>query len=465
MSNFLGLAVGDRSLLAAEVSVSRERSALRRVAEFVFPPGKTLEQPDDLGEALAQFLRQNKFSASKVVVGVPARWLIAREKEVPPSRVDAAIGMLKLASERLVSADLEMVFDFAGQPDPAAQSKVLLVGLLKQQADRLTKMVDAAGLSLLGITSTTLTLANAAGEEAGGVVVSLGSDAIEVAAHSKGTPVLLRHVGAAGGGAAAVSLIGPELRRAVSGAQIGGLNGASRSMLLWDGIGLGADETTTLGERSGLQADIGKDLDRLGVHANGEFGGNDMRRFGPAAALALAAGDRGLLAVDFLHSRLAVRKQRRVGRKGAWGIFIGTVIILAIGVLVWDVQRKQSQLDELNQVLEHNAPDVVAAKAVQAKVQLAHPWFDARPKVLDCLKDVTESLGVREPIWITNCSIKDDHSVVLSGRAANKDIAILVQKRMAANKKFADVRLQDLRETGGRSQDYTFAIKFLYLAN
>src|SRR5688572_4374238 len=137
LSSYLGLAVGERSVVAAEVSVSGDRKQLRRAAEFHIPPDLSWDKPEKLGEALRYFLRQNKFSASRAVVGVPARWMMARDKEIPPASEAIAANALRLQAERLFPPELkELVFDFAGETDPKQAKKVLLVALPKHRLDQ-----------------------------------------------------------------------------------------------------------------------------------------------------------------------------------------------------------------------------------------------------------------------------------------------------------------------------------------
>jgi hypothetical protein len=76
-NSFLGLAVGERAVACAEVQVQGDRRTVRRTATFTFGPDLSLDKPEAAGQALAAFLRQKKFSASRAVVGLPAGWLIA----------------------------------------------------------------------------------------------------------------------------------------------------------------------------------------------------------------------------------------------------------------------------------------------------------------------------------------------------------------------------------------------------
>src|SRR5688572_30320945 len=130
-NSFLGIAVGDRSITVAEVVPargSRDRWEARRVAEFVPPQppagdsaaGAAAAAPES-GEAFGRFLRDNGFTPARAVVGVPARWLVAREREVPPASPDQAAEILRMQAERLFSAELgDVSVDYAGAPDPAA---------------------------------------------------------------------------------------------------------------------------------------------------------------------------------------------------------------------------------------------------------------------------------------------------------------------------------------------------------
>ena len=99
--NYLGLSVSDRGIACAEVSISGGKRQLRRVADFPFSAEQPLENAGATGQALASFLRQQKFRASHAVVGVPARWLIAVEREVPPADEAELRSLLRLQAERM----------------------------------------------------------------------------------------------------------------------------------------------------------------------------------------------------------------------------------------------------------------------------------------------------------------------------------------------------------------------------
>src|SRR5687767_11784469 len=111
-SSFLGVAFSDTGAACAETAPGG--GTLRRTAAFTFTPGAGLDTPEAAGAALAAFLKQHKFSASRVVVGVPARWLIAVERDVPPADEELTRATLRLQAERLAVAESgELIFDYA----------------------------------------------------------------------------------------------------------------------------------------------------------------------------------------------------------------------------------------------------------------------------------------------------------------------------------------------------------------
>src|SRR5258706_9527041 len=147
-STFLGVSLRDRSLSCAEIAVTGGKRIVRRLATFTLPQELSFDKPDALGAALAAFLRQNKFSASRAVVGIPAKWLIALEKEIPPAPEEQGRAMLRLQAERLAVSDSgEMVFDYAGRIESDKPNKVLLVGVLRQRIDQIEKMFEAARIA------------------------------------------------------------------------------------------------------------------------------------------------------------------------------------------------------------------------------------------------------------------------------------------------------------------------------
>ena len=151
----LGLAIGERSIIAAEVSGAGSRPDARRLAEYSFSPELSLADPAALGAALADFLKENQFSTKSAVIGLPAKWLLVKTKEVPPADEHVAADMLRLQAEGEFSSELkELVFDYAGEPNVAGARNVLLVATPQKYVDLANQLCEAAKLTPIGITSS-----------------------------------------------------------------------------------------------------------------------------------------------------------------------------------------------------------------------------------------------------------------------------------------------------------------------
>src|SRR4051812_1860770 len=122
------MAIGQKNILVAEIATKGERPAGTQYAEFIFPEGMTLGTPEKLCEELGRFLKGKKFSARDAIIGLPARRVVTRRKEVPPATPAMAANVLRLQAEEAFSSELEnLVTDFAGTPNPAETSTVLLM--------------------------------------------------------------------------------------------------------------------------------------------------------------------------------------------------------------------------------------------------------------------------------------------------------------------------------------------------
>lgn len=491
-NSFLGIALGDRSIAVAEVAPARgarDRWEARRIAEFVLPvPAADGAAAGDTGEALGRFLRENGFTPGRAVIGVPARWLVAREREVPPASPEQAAEVLRMQAERLFSAELgEVSVDYAGAPDPSSSRNVLLIAMPRPQLQRVVKMVEAAGCDAVAVMPSTLALASAGaigqmgGGFADGLVLNLSGDAVELIAHRAGSPRLLRHLSVRGPDLAsqngsrtvAVASLAGELRRTIAtlpraDAATGSPAGASGNMLrLFDGVGLSATDADTLARQAGVElrpATAGGDLSALGLASKASVvaTGADAR-FAPALALALLGASRRADAVDFLHPKLARPKTRRFGRRGAWAVGIAAAVAIALAALWLDVRNKESELVQLRGQIDAIAPDVAAAEATAERVGTARDWFNGRPPVLDVLRDVTAAFpDESQPVYVTTFTFSENGRGTIAGKAATWDSVGIIGSRMTLNPNFADVRLPDQRTAGGTSNELSFSIAFQY---
>ncbi len=487
-TSFLGIAFGDRSITVAEIAPARGGDPsgapweVRRAAEFVSPAQAAgLSSQADAGiaatgAALGRFLRENGFSAGRAVVGVPARWLVAREKEIPPSSDQQAAEVLRMQAERAFSTELgELACDYAGKSDPSSARDVLLMAIPKRQLDRVVKLVEAAGREVAAVMPSTLALAAAgASGDDDGLVLSLNGDAVELSARRGGTPRMLRHLAIRGPDlasqngtrAAAVSSLAGEIRRTIAMMPRGTGARPPEALHLWDGIGLEVGDASNLARQAGVDLRTGagdrvSDLASLGLATS--RASDAASRFTPALALALAGAEPRAGAVDFLHPRLAAPSKRRIGRRGAWALALTTTATVALLALWLDVRGRESELVDMKTRLTALAPDLLSAEQLSQRIGTARGWYpEGRPAMLECVREMTTAFpDGGEAIYVTKFTLAETRKGTLAGRSPNRDLVLDLADRLNKNRNFAGVKLGPL-DAGGSSGEVVFSISFTY---
>jgi hypothetical protein len=481
--SFLGIAFGERSVGVAEIGPPSRGGGggsaggaweVRRAAEF--QPSSSLDDAATV-DAFKAFLREFGFGASRAVVGVPARWVVAREREVPPSSDEQASSVLRMQAERMFSAELgELTVDYAGTADPTGARNVLLVALPKRQLERVVKLVEGAGREVAAVMPSTLALSDAIAPDAGadGLVLNIGGDAVELSARRGGAPKLLRHLSARGNdfasanGAreAAVTSLAGEIRRPVAlmprgGGMPVGSTASAESLHLWDGVGLGAGDATTLARQAGVDL-RGGDAPLRSMGLTGKS--PEVARFAPALALAVAGARPHRGAVDFLHPRLAPPKKRRIGRRGAWAIAIASAAAMLLLALWIDVRWSESNVADLKSKLDALKPAVQTSELTAQHISTARGWYpEGRPAVLDCLHEIAAAFPDNgEPIYVLKFTLPETRHGSFSGKSPNRALVLDLVDRLHANKNFADVKPDYTLDAGGSSNEVAFSISFTY---
>ncbi len=467
----LGIAVGDKAMLVAEVSCTGNRCEVAAAGQFSFGPGQSLQQPEALGHSFAEFLKERGFSTRKAVFGLPAKWILTKTKEVPAADQRTISDMLRLQVEGDAMPELkDLVFDFTGH-SAQREGAVLLVGTPRKHLDQIAAFAQAARITPVGITASVAALASATNRaKKDALVLSLTHGGAELAVQHGGFPSLMRHIGSTSGSGAPM-LMG-ELRRAASSLSRNGhdhgngsihgspsTNGNSRrDLVLWDDLDAG-DEAgiatcRTAGESAGLNV-VDGDLSSIGVSA----GSNGALR-GTAVAVALAAETiQNRLAIDFLHTRLTPPKQQRYDQRIVIGAAAGLVLVALIFAAFWDVHSKQATLDEITNKDTAIASQVKAAKNFVEKVDFANKFHADEAHGADCLVELTKILDNDRLTYVTSFTLHDTRKGVLSGKSRDGASVVQLQTKLIANPHFHDVELLDDRETANGA---SFSISFLF---
>jgi hypothetical protein len=416
----------DRTFWFAEVSVSPGKSTVEKTAVYHLPPEIPLEKPETVGKALGAFLRKQGIRASHVVVGLPAKQLIAVERETPPAGADEVKGVLRMAAERLaVSENQETVFDYVGDVNTGRAGRVLMVGTLLQHVNRIGAVCDAAELEVEGVCSSSLSLMSTTSDAPG--ILVLNRQGAELVWRRQNLPRMLKHLNVPmQGDVPNLALLGADLRRAVSLAPSDGI--ARKSIQLWDGIGLSNDQIRELSDKVGVPIQVAESFSPLGLNGFSEA----PCLFAQAAAVALASGTVEGLSVNFMDTKLAAPKESRVNQPLLLCGSAMALIILAMVFMFGYNKYKSSTLDDLTkQIKDEEKPVKDAQKNLSDYNYVKGFYKEGRPQIIRCLYAITEILATNSPdgkpdpnIWLTKLSIKEDNKgefeISITGRAAQR---------------------------------------------
>jgi hypothetical protein len=468
----LGLAVTERSITAVEVAVVHGRRHVLHAAEFPMPGGDAPQDPALLGKELRRFLRRNHFSASRAVVGIGTRWLVAKEQSLPPTAADLMAGVLSLAAEREFASDpKDLACDYSGPVDSSEGQSVLLVAAPRRSVDHLLATARAAGLTVAAVTSSTMALASATGGPASArrLVLYLSPTATELSVSSGGGCRMVRRLATSLPAATAarpcpeedrLDGLADELRQVITLLPGAKTPPQGPDLLIWNASGLPAAALGRLGERLSLAVRLCEYPADLGISDGPAAPAGE---FVTAAALALAGLDSRTLAVDLVHSRLNPRKRFALRRKFAWAVGLAAAVLLAGIALLVDLRWEGQEVQDLKDRLDSMKDGLAAAKDIVDKAAFARGWYDRRPTHLDCLRELTLAFPEAGRSWTTSLAIGEDMRVLLSGKATDEGAALEVMDRLKASPRFSDVKPLYIREVGGGAHEVSFAISLQFV--
>ncbi|MGC4034216.1 MAG: hypothetical protein QM754_21260 [Tepidisphaeraceae bacterium] len=393
---------------------------------------------------------------------MPARWLIAQERDLPPVDANAAADLLRLAAERLSLAESgTLVADYAGQVDPKAASKVLLVGMLKPQLDKVRTFLEAAGLQMEAVCPTSLAIADLTGGDKN--VLHLGADGAELVLQTNGNPRTLQPL------TPDLAALGAELRRTLAMRGV-----AASDLTLSDSVGLTDEQAAGITSKlSTATTRFGKELGATlspGAH-NGSAKTLSPDAHWPAVALAVSAATKRGLPIDFADSKLTFRPPAKFGRKTILGAAVGVLAVLGFGWLVMTVNAREAEEQELAKLVAEKKQPIADAKADIDQITYGRTFFDTRPNMLECVKQIALAFNYDEQIWLNSIDMKLDGRCSIVGRSVDRqnDLSLInaLRARLAANPSFKNVSVTSTSDTGSgsgqnREQLKAFTIALLY---
>lgn len=450
----LGIALGSRSLQVAEVHAAGGVFQFVRAAEFKFGDDDSLQDPVALGKKLSQFLKQQEFSAHQAVAGLPAQWMMLKEKALPPAPPEAMASMLLIQAERDFSLEPSaLALDYI--PSRTAGQEVVLVAALRERLVQVQTLAKSAGLKLLSVTGTTLALSEAAQHDN---VFYFGSNGAELVTRGKDQLPRLRHISSSTVASkssaypAAAQLAG-ELRRGIALSQ---RSNESAQMMYFDDIGVESDVVNDLSAEMKTPLTHGERFKNLNV-----------KGFAPAhaagsTALALCSFQPALAPVDFLNSRLTVRPPPKINSRVIWGTVAGIVLALGAGYMLLDWQQSAAEVASLREQRDDMKENLEKAKDFISRVNATRTWYESRPNYLECLRAITLCFPEEGRVWTTSVSLREDMRGMLSGLATDERHVLEVLDKLKASPSFSGVKMLQMRGAGAKNSEISFGVSFVF---
>jgi len=450
-AKLLGIAAGPTSLLVAELSSQKGSQKLLRTVQVDFTAEASLEKPLGLAKALREQLKNARVTTRDVVVALPARWLVTRRKELPPVSAAVAASTLRLYAEAEFGADFrEFGFDYAGSVSGTAPAAVLLVGTSRSLLEQCRQVVEGAGLRLLGVTSSGAAMASLlAGVDGQSTpLLSLSPLGTELVLQHGGVPTHLRHVAAVA--STDGTALATDLRRTLAGLP---------PMPPGSGIavvGGGRNECAALaGRLAGLKevppARLLADVPDIAAP------------FLPAIAAGVAAFRSAEKLIDFVGSRLAPPQVAQNRRPAAWAAAMALTLVVAGAIGWFDLRQQRLQNADAKARLNAMAGDIRDAEIAAARLETARGASGGSGgRFVPFLTQMTQMFPDDGSVWVTSLTLRQNMVGQLSGKATGEQQILSLLDRMNASKRFADLKLLDMREAGRGSREVTFSISFTY---
>jgi len=413
----LGIAFEERYAVVSEVRLAHGVRTVERTGEFLFPDDAGWQDPQRLGKAFGQFLRDGHFSAGRAVVGLPAKWLMAREVNVPPAAPAATADIVRLEAEREFAPDpAALGMDYSDALDAREARPVFLVGALRERLTQVQTVAEAARIKLLAVTSTALAVSSATTDStaAVGITLVLRPENSDLVACVGRQFCVMQHVrlsesapaGADAASGVMVAAIEREVRRALGTVARSHTQEGAAELTIWDGLGLPADALRGMTAHLGFDVKLRSQLPEVRLHPAQTGEAPALVRFVPATALGISALNGHRPPIDLLHSRLAPPAKKLLGRRALLAVGAAAALAAVIFLVTWFWQSEVANVANLKNRYEKAKPQIDVAQALVDKIARTRDWYEGRPRLLDCLRELTMVAPSDGRVWFTKVTIK-----------------------------------------------------------
>jgi hypothetical protein len=415
--------------------------------------------PELVGREIRNQLDAAGIRERRCVVGVPLKWTLTAQTELPPLPEADAASLLQLEAERGFPCDIATLrLAHSRCPLPDGKQHVTLAGILNSQLAALEQVLAAAKLKPVSFSPGLTALQPPAAETSNGVLaLAIGESQVSMQITGGGGVAALRTLeGAIENEGSRRTLHTDIVARDVRitlGQLSAGLRESVRRIRIFGPHDLAqqlADEMELRFEPAGLAVEL------VTKYSPDEFG-VQLRPDAPVSpAFSLAAR---LLtgqtpAFEFLPPKPTAWQQvitkYSSGRLRSAGATAAAIIVIIGGLFLF----QEIQLLRLRSQWSGISAKVRELDGIQQQIQKYRPWFDGSCRSLSILKQLTTAFPEDGAVTAKTVEIRDGNVVNCSGTAQDNAALLRMLSQLRSANGVTDLKVDQIR--GKSPMQFTF---------
>jgi len=397
------------------------------------------------------------------IVGLPLRWVLTTQTELPPLPDADAASLVRMEAERNFHTDVAQL-QVSDSRSPLADDKkfVLLAGIPNTHIGSLEQVLAAAKLKPVSFGLALPALQSPVAKKSDGVLaLAIGEGNVGLQVTTGGVAALRALEGAVeneGGRRSLLASVVAREARVTLGQLPAGLRAAVKHIRIFGPRDLAqqlADEMELKFEPMGLKVEV------VSAYAPDEFGVTlpPEATLSPAFSLAARCLTEDRPAFEFLPPKPTLIEQfiakYSSGRLRTTGAIAAGVAAIILGLFLF----QQIQLWRLRSQWSHMAAKVTELQGIQDQIRFYRPWYDDSFRTLSILRQLTLAFPEDGVVTAKSIEIRDGGSTVsCSGNARDIASLLAMQAKLRMMTGVTDVHITQQR--GKSPMQFTFDFKY-----
>jgi hypothetical protein len=164
--------------------------------------------------------------------------------------------------------------------------------------------------------------------------------------------------------------------------------------------------------------------------------------------------------IDFLNPHLGAKSQKRRSRLMLWITLAVVLVFIGMIAILWEWQQDRQAIRTYEQYINDNLADYDKVREIRDNLTLATGWSVGRPGYLDCFSSLAQAFPERGDIWVTNLSLKEDGTGLITGGAVDRPTILNVIETLKQSGHFSNVEMHYVHGGGPEGVSYTIEFKF-----